>query len=124
MKLSIIGLGYVGLSLSVLLSQKFKVVAVHADAQKVDKGKRGISPIADPDISDFFVNRELGLKMPLDFEALESASAFYVIAPQHTTAFQQTASTCHARLPCWQGRAVLTLTPQLLSKQPSHRLLK
>ena len=36
MSVSIIGLGYVGLSLSVLLSQKFKVFAVDVDPQKVD----------------------------------------------------------------------------------------
>ena len=36
MRISIIGLGYVGLSLSVLLAQKFKVHAVDIDPAKVD----------------------------------------------------------------------------------------
>lgn len=80
MRLSIIGLGYVGLSLSVLLSQKFKVFAIDIDAQKVEKVNRGISPIVDADISDFLANRQLDLTASLDFDAAVSDSDFVVIA--------------------------------------------
>ena len=36
MKISIIGMGYVGLSLSILLSRKHKVVAFDTDKAKID----------------------------------------------------------------------------------------
>ena len=44
MKISIIGLGYVGLSLSVLLSQKYKVVSTDIDKKKINKIKKKIVP--------------------------------------------------------------------------------
>ena len=59
MSVSIIGLGYVGLSLSVLLSQKFKVFAVDVDPQKVDQVNNGVSPIVDTEISDFLTTKHL-----------------------------------------------------------------
>ena len=80
MSISVIGLGYVGLSLSVLLSQKFKVFAVDIDPQKVDRVNKGISPIVDPDISEFLASKDLDLTATLDFDAVVSASDFVVIA--------------------------------------------
>ena len=80
MRLSIIGLGYVGLSLSVLLSQKFKVFAIDIDAQKVEQVNRGLSPIVDPEISEFLASKDLDLTATLDFDSAVSASDFVVIA--------------------------------------------
>ena len=80
MSISVIGLGYVGLSLSVLLSQKFKVFAVDVDPQKVEQVNNGLSPIFDPDISDFLTKKHLDLTATLDFDAAVSASDFVVIA--------------------------------------------
>ena len=80
MSVSIIGLGYVGLSLSVLLAQKFKVHAVDVDRDKVDLVAKGKSPIHDPDISGFLENEPLDLTATLDFESAVVASDFVVIA--------------------------------------------
>ena len=80
MSVSIIGLGYVGLSLSVLLSQKFKVFAVDVDPQKVDQVNNGVSPIVDTEISDFLTTKHLDLTATLDFDSAVSASDFVVIA--------------------------------------------
>ena len=80
MTISIIGLGYVGLSLSVLLAQKFKVHAVDIDDQKVAMVAAGKSPIVDPDISNFLENEMLDLTATLDFEAAVMASDYVVIA--------------------------------------------
>ena len=80
MSISVIGLGYVGLSLSVLLSQKFKVFAVDIDAQKVEQVNRGLSPIVDPEISEFLASKDLDLTATLDFDSAVSASDFVVIA--------------------------------------------
>ena len=80
MSVSIIGLGYVGLSLSVLLSQKFKVFAVDVDPQKVDQVNNGVSPIVDSEISDFLTTKHLDLTATLDFDIAVSASDYVVIA--------------------------------------------
>ena len=80
MSVSIIGLGYVGLSLSVLLSQKFKVFAVDVDPQKVEQVNSGVSPIVDTDISDFLTTKNLDLTATLDFDIAVSVSDYVVIA--------------------------------------------
>ena len=80
MGVSVIGLGYVGLSLSVLLSQKHKVFAVDIDRRKVDLVADRKSPIVDPDISAFLSERDLDLTATQDFDAAAKASDFVVIA--------------------------------------------
>ena len=80
MIVSVIGLGYVGLSLSVLLSQKHKVFAVDIDRRKVDLVTDRKSPIVDPDISAFLSERDLDLTATQDFDAAAKASDFVVIA--------------------------------------------
>ena len=80
MIVSVIGLGYVGLSLSVLLSQKHKVFAVDIDRRKVDLVADRKSPIVDPDISAFLSERDLDLTATQDFAAAAKASDFVVIA--------------------------------------------
>ena len=80
MSVSIIGLGYVGLSLSVLLSQKFKVFAVDVDPQKVDQVNNGVSPIVDTEISDFLTTKHLDLTATLDFDICGFRFRFVVIA--------------------------------------------
>ena len=80
MRISIIGLGYVGLSLSVLLAQKFKVHAVDIDPAKVDQVAGGQSPIHDPDISRFLENESLDLTATMDFDAAVAVSEYVVIA--------------------------------------------
>ena len=80
MSISVIGLGYVGLSLSVLLSQKFKVFAVDIDPRKVARVNRGLSPIVDPDITDFLAGKNLDLTATADFDVAVSNSNFVVVA--------------------------------------------
>ena len=80
MTVSIIGLGYVGMSLSVLLAQKYRVHAVDIDRGKVDLVSAGKSPIHDPDISSFLANESLDLTATLDFDAAVTSSDFVVIA--------------------------------------------
>ncbi|NBR03674.1 MAG: nucleotide sugar dehydrogenase [Alphaproteobacteria bacterium] len=80
MTVSIIGLGYVGMSLSVLLAQKYRVHAVDVDQEKVDLVSAGKSPIHDPDISSFLANESLDLTATLDFDAAVTSSDFVVIA--------------------------------------------
>ena len=51
-KISVIGLGYVGLPLSLLLARKFRVTCFDTDAGKIDKLQRGINPITEPGVDE------------------------------------------------------------------------
>ena len=82
MKIAVAGLGYVGLSLAVLLAQADEVVALDVNAERVDQVKAGVSPIEDADISDFLVNRQLNLTATTDaHQALTEADYVIVATP-------------------------------------------
>ena len=61
-KITVIGSGYVGMSLAILLSQKHCVEIVDIDEDKVKKINTGVSPISDLLISDYLENKVLNLK--------------------------------------------------------------
>lgn len=80
MKIAVFGLGYVGLSLAVLLAQRNQVHAVDVDTERVNSIYRKISPIVDPLISEYLENRRLDLCATTEArEALDGAE-FAVIA--------------------------------------------
>ena len=60
-KIVIIGLGYVGSSLAVLLAQNHNVIGVDTDLYKVKLLNQKKSPVKDKDISQFLKNKELNL---------------------------------------------------------------
>ena len=53
MKIAVIGLGYVGLSMAVLLSSKYKVYAHDISKKKILELNNGIVPFQDPDIPEY-----------------------------------------------------------------------
>ena len=59
--IAIIGSGYVGMSLAVLLSQKHNISIIDIDKEKVEKINLGISPIKDDLISDYLKTKNLKL---------------------------------------------------------------
>lgn len=61
MKIAVVGAGYVGLSIAVLLAQKNEVVIFDIDSNKIDQLNRGISPIEDVEIQNFLVEKKLDL---------------------------------------------------------------
>lgn len=82
MKIAVIGAGYVGLSLAVLLSQNNEVTIVDIIEEKVNLINKRISPIVDHEISDFFSNNKLNLKASINFdEAVKDASYVIVATP-------------------------------------------
>lgn len=70
----VVGLGYVGLSLAVLLAQRNTVTAVDISADRVDAVNRGVSPIDDEGVSRFLAHEKLSL------HATEDAAGAYVAA--------------------------------------------
>jgi len=78
----VVGIGYVGLSLAVLLAQRNLVVAVDIDSSRVDAVNRRESPIEDADISRFFAEKDLQLTATTDaVPAFRDADIVIVATP-------------------------------------------
>lgn len=80
MKIAVAGVGYVGLSIAVLLSQKNEVKAVDIDQKKVDLINNKKSPIKDEYIEKYLAERDLNLIATLDGKVAYSSADFVVIA--------------------------------------------
>lgn len=80
MKIAVVGLGYVGTSVAILLARQNQVVALDTNAARVDALNARTSPISDPDCSDHLTRHTLDLRATLDaHEAYEGAN-FIVVA--------------------------------------------
>lgn len=53
MNITVVGCGYVGMSLSVLLAKYHNVVALDTDADRVHRINEGYSTVADPGIEQY-----------------------------------------------------------------------
>ena len=80
MKIAVAGTGYVGLSLSVLLSQHNEVVALDIIKEKVDMINNHISPIKDAEIEKFLKEKELNLRATLDYEDAFNGAKYIIIS--------------------------------------------
>jgi len=82
MKITVFGLGYVGLSNAVLLAQHNEVAAVDITAERVEMLNARKSPIVDAELEEFLATRPLNLTATLDArEALEGADYVIVATP-------------------------------------------
>ena len=81
-KIVVVGSGYVGMSLSVLLSQEHKVVVLDIDQQRVEKINRNETTIVDSDITDFLKNHSLDICATSDpNEAFPNADIVVIATP-------------------------------------------
>ena len=60
-KVCVVGAGYVGLSISVLLAEDYDVTVLEIDNNKIDSINNRSAFIEDKDIQDYFSNKELNL---------------------------------------------------------------
>lgn len=82
MKITVIGMGYVGLSNAVLLAVHHEVMAVDILPEKVDMINAGRSPISDPEIEQYLKREDLNLKATLNYEeALREADYVIISTP-------------------------------------------
>lgn len=82
MNIVVFGLGYVGLSNSILLAQRHSVIAVDVVKEKVEMVNRKESPIVDSDISHYLKSVPLQLRATTDWqEASRSADLVIVATP-------------------------------------------
>ena len=77
---AVAGLGYVGLSNAVLLSQRFPVIACDVSAERVDLINAKQSPIIDPELQDYLASKPLDLKATLDPREAYGQATHVIIA--------------------------------------------
>ena len=80
MKITIAGIGYVGLSNAILLSQKNEVIAFDVNSEKVDQLNNKISPIIDAEAEDYLLNKKLNLSATVDKRKAFLNSDYVIIA--------------------------------------------
>lgn len=78
MNITVVGTGYVGLSLAILLAQHNSVVALDIDRKKIEHINRRQSPLNDKDIQEYLGSRKLNLKATAD-KAKAYLNADYII---------------------------------------------
>ena len=79
-KITVVGSGYVGMSLAVLLAQHNDVVVLDVDAARVEKVNNRQSTVADAEIEAFLADKELSLTATLDKQAAYKGASFVVVA--------------------------------------------
>jgi len=79
-QITVIGSGYVGMSLSVLLAQHNDVIVLDIDEARVDKINNKQSTVADPEIESFLVEKSLSLTATLDKQVAYEGANFIVVA--------------------------------------------
>jgi len=80
MIIAVAGIGYVGLSLAVLLAQNHQVIALDVIPEKISMLNNNKSPIEDNEIEDFLANRPLNLTTTLDKNEAYQRAEFVIIA--------------------------------------------
>lgn len=108
-RIVVVGIGYVGLSLAVLLAQRHHVTAVDVDPERVAAVNRRESPIVDTEISRFFASKELQLEATLNApEAYRDATLIVIATPTNydsetdsfdTSTVESTIANAHAANP-------------------------
>ena len=80
MKIAVAGVGYVGLSNAVLLSQYNHVVAFDISKERVDMVNRRISPIVDDEIERYLKEKELDIVATTNAEEAFSDAEFVIVS--------------------------------------------
>jgi UDPglucose 6-dehydrogenase len=80
MKISIVGLGFVGLSLTSVLASKGKdIVGIDVDDEKCANIKKGISPFFEPELKKLLkIGLEKKLKISTDFSLIKNSDIIFV----------------------------------------------
>jgi UDPglucose 6-dehydrogenase len=79
-KITVVGSGYVGMSLAVLLAQRHKVTLLDLDSTRVKKINANISTIEDSDIESFLTDKKLSLSATLDKKIAYEDSSIVIVA--------------------------------------------
>ena len=80
MKIAVAGVGYVGLSNAVLLSQYNHVVAFDISEERVDMVNRRISPITDKEIEQYLKEKNLDITATVNAEEAFNGADFVIVS--------------------------------------------
>lgn len=80
MKIAVVGTGYVGLSMAILLSQHNTVKAVDIIKSKVDMINAKKSPISDKEIEEYLAQKTLDLEATTDAESAYRGAEYVIIS--------------------------------------------
>ncbi len=80
MNITIVGIGYVGLSLAVMLSSKHHVTALDTNKAKIDLLKSGVSPLQDDGIEQWLKEKKLDLHPTLSQDEAYKDPEFIILA--------------------------------------------
>ena len=79
-KITVVGSGYVGMSLSVLLAQHNDVTVLDIDAERVGRINNKQSTVVDTEIELFLAEKPLSLTATLDKQAAYKGACFIIVA--------------------------------------------
>jgi UDPglucose 6-dehydrogenase len=79
-KITVVGTGYVGMSMAALLGQHNEVIALDIDSARVALINQGKSTVADADIQEFLDDRELSITATMDKKEAYEEAEFIIIA--------------------------------------------
>lgn len=79
-KITVVGSGYVGMSLSVLLAQHNEVTVLDIDEKRVSKINNNVSTVKDVDIELFLAKKSLSIAATLDKQTAFEAANFIILA--------------------------------------------
>ena len=77
--IAVVGTGYVGSSISCLLGQKHNVILIDNDKSKVEMLNKGISPIEDNLIEEFFKTRKTKIKASYQLSQCMNKTDYYIL---------------------------------------------
>ena len=79
-KITVVGSGYVGMSLSVLLAQHCDVIVLDIDPARIDRINNRKSTVADKEIESFLAGKSLSLAGTLDKQIAYQDANFIIVA--------------------------------------------
>lgn len=78
--IAVAGLGYVGMSIAVLLAQRNKVIAVDVVPEKIEKVNARISPLQDRELEEYLGTKELDLTATMDSDMAYKNANYVIVA--------------------------------------------
>lgn len=114
MKIAVAGIGYVGLSVAVLLAQQHDVVLIDVAPNKVHQISNRISPFDDPDIQRYLSDTSLHLAATLSPEVAYERADYVIVA---------TPTDLDPKTGTFDTTSVETVIQSVLAIQPSAVIL-
>jgi UDPglucose 6-dehydrogenase len=95
MNIAVVGMGYVGLSNALLLSQHNEVIALDINSEKIDMLKRKQSPFENDEITEYLRTKNLNFKATLDkYDAYQNADYVIISTPTDYDVETNNFNTC------------------------------